>query len=120
MGYPLWKFYCRVVETFCDVCFEFNLSQLISYSTHIHGNTLDLVLTNNEDLVSNISVHPTDSLPISSDHNTINLELSLARPHLPVNVTQHAYDYSKVDFLGMNAYIFNSDIILRFYQVYYL
>ena len=58
----------RVDETFCDVCFEFNLSQLISCSTHIHGNILDLVLTNNEDLVSSISIHSTDNLPITSDH----------------------------------------------------
>ena len=34
-----------------------------------------------------------------------------ARPNSPVNVTQHAYDYSKADFLGMNAYIFNSNTI---------
>ena len=101
----------RVDETFCNVCFEFNLFQLISCSTHIHGSILDLILTNNEDLVSSISVHPTDNLPITSDHYIINLELSLARPNSPVNVTQHAYDYSKADFLGMNAYIFNSDII---------
>ena len=101
----------RVVESFCDVCFQFNLSQLISCSTHIHGNTLDLGLTNNEDLVSTISVHPKDNLPVSSDHYIINLELSLARPNSPTIVTQHAYDYSKADFLGINAYIFNSDII---------
>ena len=99
----------RVAETFCDVSFEFNLSQPISYSTHIHGNTLDLVLTNSEELVSSISVHPSDNLPISSDHYIINLELSLANPNSPANVTQHIY--SKGDFLGMNVYIFNSDII---------
>ena len=42
-------------EAFCDTCFENNLSQLISCSTHIHGNTLDLILTNNDDLIDSIS-----------------------------------------------------------------
>ena len=109
-----WDILCgnsRVAETFCDVCFGFNLSQLISCPTHIHGNTMDLILTNNEDLVSSIEVHLTDNFPISSDHYIINLELSLSRPNSPANVTQHVYDYSKADFIGMNAYIFNSNII---------
>ena len=42
----------------------------------IHGNTLDFILTNNEDLHS-VSVHPTDNLLISSDYYIINLELHI-------------------------------------------
>ena len=101
-----------VAETFCDMCFEFNFSQLISCSTHVHDNILDLVLTNNEDLISSISVCPTDNLPISSDHYSITFELScFVRLQSSDNVIQYAYDYSKADFTEMNAYIFNSVII---------
>ena len=38
-------------------------------------------------------------------------KILLARSLSPVNVTQHAYNYSKADHLGINAYIFNSGII---------
>ena len=31
-----------------------NLSQLVSFSTHSTGNTLDLVITNTEDSISNL------------------------------------------------------------------
>ena len=43
-----------IYNLFCDFLFEYNLSQLISGPTHIKGNTLDLLLTNNEHLVSRI------------------------------------------------------------------
>jgi len=42
-----------VDDAFCDMCFQFNLLQLITCPAHIHGNTLDL---NNDDLLDNISV----------------------------------------------------------------
>jgi len=45
-----------VDDAFCDTCFEYNLLQLITCSTHTHGNTLDVVLTNNEDLFGNSSL----------------------------------------------------------------
>jgi len=66
-----------VAEKFCDMCFEQNLTQLMSCSTHIHGNTLDLVLINNDDLIESISVSFTNNLPIESDHYAITFELSL-------------------------------------------
>jgi len=73
-----------VSDTFCDVCFEYNLSQLITCSTHIHGNTLDLLLTNNEDLISDISVIPNDNKQMSSDHFSITFQLSCIRPESQV------------------------------------
>ena len=42
---------------FCDFVFQFNLVQHVSQSTHIHGNTLDLVLS--ESWVKTVmEVHP--------------------------------------------------------------
>ena len=51
------------------------LSQLVSCPTHIHGNILDLILTNNEELISTICVSPIDNPLISSDHYAITFEL---------------------------------------------
>jgi len=98
-------------EAFCDTCFENNLSQLISCSTHIHGNTLDLILTNNDDLIDNISVSDTINIPIKSDHYAITFELSSFQPQPTENISQYVYDFSKADFHGMNAYISNSIIV---------
>jgi len=97
-------------EKFCDTCFEQNLTQLISCLTHIHGNTLDLVLANNDDLIESISVSPTNNLPIESDHYAIMFELSLVRPQSTEQVPQHVYNFSKADFPGMTTYTLNSSI----------
>ena len=43
---------------FCDLLFQLNLFQLVDEPTHNQGNTLDLIITNNEDIVYNISIHP--------------------------------------------------------------
>jgi len=100
-----------VADAFCDTCFEHNLSQLISCPTHIHGNTLDLILTNNDDLVDHISATPTDSLPFKSDHYAITFKLSITRPQSTENVCQNVYDFSKADFPSMNDYLSNSTIL---------
>lgn len=43
------------------MCFEYNLLQLITCSTHIHGNTLGPVLANNDNLLDDITVHPNNN-----------------------------------------------------------
>ena len=49
---------------FCEIIFDLNLCQLISEPTHIHGNILDLVLTNNPDQLFDLTVHSTQPLSI--------------------------------------------------------
>ena len=53
---------------FCDFIFQHNLSQLIESPTHIQGNTFDLVLTNDPELVSDLSIHLHHSHTLTSDH----------------------------------------------------
>ena len=48
-GYNLYIF------SFCDLIFDLNLVQLIKTLTHTAGNTLDLLLTNNDSVIQNIS-----------------------------------------------------------------
>ena len=60
-----------VSNHFCDFVF---VSQLITCPTHIKGNTLDIVLTNDEKLVDNLSVSKcSSSLP--SDHYLISFNI---------------------------------------------
>ena len=68
---------------FCDFVFESNLSQLISCPTHVKGNTLDLLLTNNENLVRHLSVESTPISQLSDHYNTVSAStLSIVPQHL--------------------------------------
>ena len=69
------------------------------------------MLTNNDDLLNNISVCSNSNNPISSDHYPIVFSLSHARPLPTTNLSQHVYDYSKANFPEINSYIFNSNIL---------
>ena len=40
--------------TLCDIVFYNNLLQVVSEPTHVHGNTLDLLLTNSPDRIANL------------------------------------------------------------------
>ena len=53
----------------CDVIFRCNLTQLITVPTHIHGNTLDLLFTNIDNYICNIST--TINTTLLSDHYII-------------------------------------------------
>ena len=97
---------CWAFEDFCDMTFELSLTQLITYPTHIHGNMLDLILTNDENLITNIS----DCSQISSDHFSISFKINQNCLALHSATALHAYAYSKADFTSMNDFIFNSNI----------
>ena len=95
---------------FCDLVFHLNLSQLVECSTHSHGNILDLIFTNKDDLIDNVIVQSHKAHFISSDHNIVSFDLSLPN-HLPINgVPHYVFDYGKCDYEGLNNYILNSDI----------
>ena len=58
----------RFSSLFCDLTFDLNLSQLIHHPTHIKGNILDLVLTNDYALISDVEVDCDRKLFLSFDH----------------------------------------------------
>ena len=100
-----------LANVFCELVFELNLLQLIECPTHIHGNILDLILTNTDDLIQNVVVLPHNLCPVQSDHFLINFSMSISE-HSLSNITPHyVYDYSKADFEGLDAYIFNSNLL---------
>ena len=45
------------LSDFCDLIFEPYLNQLVLSTTHKVGNILDLVLTNNDELIHDVSIH---------------------------------------------------------------
>ena len=45
------------LSDFCDLIFELDLNQLVLSTTHKAGNILDLVLTNNGELIHDVTIH---------------------------------------------------------------
>jgi len=71
-----WATFCgsSISNKFCDLydlLFQLNL---FIESTHNHSNTLDLVITSDEDIPHNITVHLHDYQP---DHFTISSSVTL-------------------------------------------
>ena len=52
----------------CNLIFQYNYSQVITSPTHKHGHLLHLIITNNDDIISDVQVHSEDTLTIKSDH----------------------------------------------------
>ena len=94
---------------FCDFIFQYNLSQLIESPTHIQGNTLDLVLTNDPELVSDLSIHTHLSHTLNSDHFII--PFTVAPFSLPFLRNEPIY-VPKADLLGLCDYLPSSDLSL--------
>ena len=95
-------------NSFCDFMYEMNLTQLVMDSTHVKGNILDLVITNTENLISDISIADSHSL-ISSDHHRVSFKINYILP--PSRGTSHKFffDYSKADFVGLCDHLLDSD-----------
>ena len=81
MEFPLWG---SVIENqFCDLIFDLDLQQLIDSSTHIHGNTLNLLFTICEDTTEHTNVQSHPSL-LLSDHFAITFTISTTpKPQRP-------------------------------------
>jgi len=64
----------------CDLIFQHNLLQLVNCPTHICGNILDLVITNYDNFISSVFVHPHNTGCITSDHYLISFIIPLNQP----------------------------------------
>ena len=71
LGYSEW--YNLISNRFCDLLFQLNL---INEPTHIQGNILDLIFTNNEDLIYDVTAHLYNYQPIPSDHCIISFSIT--------------------------------------------
>ena len=88
--------------------FEFNLLKLIKSSTYTHGNILGL-LTNIGDLIQDVVVLP-HNLSLVQSAFLIKFSMSTADHSLTNTMPHYIYDYSKVDFEGLDAHIYNSNL----------
>ena len=94
---------------FCDLVFHLNLLQLVDKPTHVQGNTLDLIFTNKEDLIDNVTVQPQEAFCVSSDHFMVSFNLCLPS-YSSINIPHYVFDYGKYKFEELNDYLHNSNI----------
>ena len=96
-------------DQLCDLIFQTGLSQLIDMPTHVHGNILDLLLTNLDDSISHLQIH-SDKL-LSSDHYGITFSVSVSSTPIK-STTYFTFNYSKGDYQGLCDYLLSSDFTL--------
>ena len=87
-----------------------NLSTVLL--THIHGNILDLLLNNFEELIQCISVDPQSSL-LLSDHYSIIFIIALTKPPTKTSC-YYTFNYSKGNYDGLHEYLLYSDFSFCF------
>ena len=93
----------NIHSLFLDCSTELGLTQFVEEPTH-ENNCLDLVLTNDPLIVSDISV----SCPFSSsDHCMINFSLVLCPHDTACSGSAIFYDYDHADFESMNTALFD-------------
>ena len=83
-----------ISNAFCDFIFDNSLTQLIDQPTHTKGNILDLLLTNMDDLVTNLTISPTNNW-ISSDHFIITFSLAQQLLRTSPTIPKYVYDSRK-------------------------
>ena len=92
---------------FCDFVFDYNLSQHVSVLTHIHGNTLDLVISPGIDISDLIVTHHFQF--ISSDHYVVSffpscMSLSYSQPK-----PKYVFVFSKADYNSVFSFPLDVD-----------
>ena len=99
-----------VSNQFFDLVFQTGLSQLIDQPTHMHGNILDLLLTNLDDNISHIQIC-SDQL-LLSDHYSITFSLPISVRASSKPTPYFTFNYSKGDYQGLCEYLLHSDFTL--------
>ena len=93
---------------FCDFIFDNALLQINDKPTHTGGNILDLIITNSENSVNNLTIHSSGHL-VLSDHFTLTFSLSSTVPSSPHSICKYVYDYPKADYDGLCSYLLDMD-----------
>ena len=88
------------IPNFHQLLYEHFLTQHVSFPTHIHGNTLDLIITPS-DYTTLSNIHR-DLL--ISDHYAICFTLAFPIPHIPIQFTKYR-NISSINYLSFSNYI---------------
>ena len=103
-----------VSNVFCDLVFELNFVQVVLQPTHSHGNILDLVLTNNEELISSLTVQSQPPLPVDTDHFLIFFNIQLSKSSNNLNEPYYAFDFPNADIDSILHHLSNSELMSCF------
>lgn len=95
-------------SAFCDFVFDNSLIQLINQPTHVKGNILDLVLTNSEDSITNLTV-ASDTKWITTDHFEVTFQLPQLIHPTPTTTPKYVFDFPKANYDGILSYLFDCD-----------
>ena len=81
---------------FCDLLASFGMVQHVSEPTHVHGHTLDLVITGDDAQVNNVTVEPPGVL---SDHGLLmcHIPYSILGHRRPETIERTVRSWRKVD-----------------------
>lgn len=107
LAFSLWYFFLS--NLFCDFVFETNLTQLISGPTHVKGNALDILLTNNECLVTQVSVLNSPSL-LLSDHYRICFHIDNYSSSPKRYESKLVFNFANADFDGLSDFLLDLDL----------
>ena len=91
---------CNKDNGFLDLFNDLGLKQLISEPTHKDGNTLDLLLCNCPEIISEVKVRAKDTV-CDSDHFGINFKVKLFCKRLK-GQNRKVYNFKKADFKAIN------------------
>ena len=95
-------------NNFCEFIFQSNLAQAVNTPTHKHGNMLDIILTDNTEIIANLMAHPLEYQCIPSDHQLITFNICCGYT-TSISVTKEVFDYAKGDYDSLNEFLLNCD-----------
>ena len=96
---------CCLERGFIDLFHDLNFDQLINCPTHKDGKTLDLLLTNQSNLVTDINVQPSGFV-CKSDHNSISFKLNLRCKKIK-SIKRKIYNMKNAHFKAINQELCN-------------
>ena len=91
---------CNKENDFLELFNDLGLKQLISEPTHKDGNTLDLLLCNCPEIISEVKVRAKDTV-CDSDHFGINFKVKLFCKRLK-GQKRKVYNFKKADWESLN------------------
>ena len=92
--------------------------QLVNKPTHIHRNILDLVITSDPDLITDLVVHSQATYSLQSDHFMVTFSVcAVVQQQQCRNVSQLAYDFNKADWNNIDRFIVLKNGDAHFYSI---
>ena len=99
----------NVEELFLEEFFKLGLIQCITTPTHIKGNILDVLLTNTENLISNIQIKSNCEI-CKSDHHAIIFDIMLkVKRKKPIKIKR--FNFKRANWHSLNIDLNNVDWI---------